>query len=234
MLPGPAAAREHLHLVGDAGPGRVDQLQHRDLVAQRVLLHAQDLLDRPAPHEPAFTVESLAITATGRPATVPSPVTTPSAGRSPASALASSPSSTNSSASSRAAGPTAPARTACPAPGPWCGSARPRRPWPAWPAPATPAPAAPPLVRSRPDPTGRPATPAVLAEDVLHHEPRRLGAVDAAGRGDRDRGAGPGAPIQRMRVGPVPHQLNHFSWSSVCRPRCRCSWPRAGRPPWSR
>ena len=43
-----------------------------------------------APHEPAFTVESLAITHTGRPSTVPTPVTTPSAGRSPASALASS------------------------------------------------------------------------------------------------------------------------------------------------
>ena len=26
---------------------------------------------------------------------------------------------------------------------------------------------------------------------------------------------GPGSPIQRMRVGPSPHQLNHFSLSSV-------------------
>ena len=43
-----------------------------------------------APHEPAFTVGSLAITHTGRPSIRPTPVTTPSAGRSPASALASS------------------------------------------------------------------------------------------------------------------------------------------------
>ena len=37
-----------------------------------------------APHDPAFTVESLAMIATGRPCTRPMPVTTPSAGRSPA------------------------------------------------------------------------------------------------------------------------------------------------------
>src|SRR5262252_1466143 len=51
-----------------------------------------------APHEPAFTVESLAMMATGRPCTRPMPVTTPSAGRSPpgAVALASRPSSTKS------------------------------------------------------------------------------------------------------------------------------------------
>ena len=48
-----------------------------------------------APHEPALTVESLATTHTGRPPTVPTPVTTPSAGRSPATALASSALSTN-------------------------------------------------------------------------------------------------------------------------------------------
>ena len=35
-----------------------------------------------APHEPAFTVESLAMIATGRPWTRPMPVTTPSAGSS--------------------------------------------------------------------------------------------------------------------------------------------------------
>ena len=40
-------------------------------------------------------VESFAITATTRPETVPVPVTTPSAGRSPALAFASKPSSTN-------------------------------------------------------------------------------------------------------------------------------------------
>ena len=26
---------------------------------------------------------------------------------------------------------------------------------------------------------------------------------------------GPGSPIQRIRVGPLPHQLNHFGLSSV-------------------
>src|SRR5215470_7936919 len=48
-----------------------------------------------APHEPALTVESLAIRHTGRPAISAAPVTTPSAGRPSASALAYSPSSTN-------------------------------------------------------------------------------------------------------------------------------------------
>src|SRR5215467_16140380 len=54
-----------------------------------------------APHEPAFTVESLAMTATGRPCTRPMPVTTPSAGRSPAWLLARRPSSTKSAPSSK-------------------------------------------------------------------------------------------------------------------------------------
>src|SRR5690606_6600173 len=48
-----------------------------------------------APHDPALTVGSLAITHTGRPSTVPTPVTTPSARRSSATALARRPSSTN-------------------------------------------------------------------------------------------------------------------------------------------
>jgi hypothetical protein len=52
-----------------------------------------------APQEPALTVESLAMSATGRPPIVAVPVTTPSAGRSPASALAYAPSSTNDPAS---------------------------------------------------------------------------------------------------------------------------------------
>jgi hypothetical protein len=52
-----------------------------------------------APHDPAFTVGSLAITHTARPSTRPTPVITPSAGRSVATALASSPSSTNDSLS---------------------------------------------------------------------------------------------------------------------------------------
>ena len=56
-----------------------------------------------APHEPAFTVGSLAITHTGRPSTRPTPVTTPSAGRSPAMALASRASSTNEPSSSSSA-----------------------------------------------------------------------------------------------------------------------------------
>ena len=46
-----------------------------------------------APHEPALTVESLAISATGRPPIVAVPVITPSAGRVGSSALAYRPSS---------------------------------------------------------------------------------------------------------------------------------------------
>src|SRR5512138_202726 len=53
-----------------------------------------------APHDPAFTVGSLATTHTGRPSMRPTPVTTPSAGRSSARLLARSPSSTNEPASS--------------------------------------------------------------------------------------------------------------------------------------
>ena len=45
------------------------------------------------PQDPAFTVESLAITATTRPPTLPRPVITPSAGNSASSALAKAPSS---------------------------------------------------------------------------------------------------------------------------------------------
>src|SRR3954462_3301164 len=55
------------------------------------------------PHEPALTVGSLAITATGRPPIVPLPVTTPSAPRPSSCQLASRASSTNEpSSSSRA------------------------------------------------------------------------------------------------------------------------------------
>src|SRR5579859_1819656 len=54
-----------------------------------------------APQLPAFTVGSLAITATWRPSIVPSPVTTPAAGSSSASTLANRPSSTNEPASRR-------------------------------------------------------------------------------------------------------------------------------------
>ena len=47
--PGAAAAGEHLHLVGDPRPGRVDQVDHRHLQAQRPFLDAEDLLDRLRP-----------------------------------------------------------------------------------------------------------------------------------------------------------------------------------------
>src|SRR3712207_684633 len=56
-----------------------------------------------APHEPAFTVESLAMSATGRPSTVAVPVITPSAGRPSASTLAKVPSSTNDPSSTSSA-----------------------------------------------------------------------------------------------------------------------------------
>src|SRR3989440_3714601 len=56
-----------------------------------------------APQLPAFTVGSLAMTATWRPSIVPSPVTTPSAGRSSAITFANNPSSTNEPSSSRMA-----------------------------------------------------------------------------------------------------------------------------------
>ena len=52
-----------------------------------------------APHEPAFTVGSLATTTAGRPSTSPRPVTTPSAGNPSAVAFASTASSTNVSGS---------------------------------------------------------------------------------------------------------------------------------------
>ena len=55
------------------------------------------------PHEPALTVGSLAISATGRPAIVPMPVTTPSAPSPSASQLASSASSVKEPSSSRRA-----------------------------------------------------------------------------------------------------------------------------------
>src|SRR5690606_10457930 len=54
-----------------------------------------------APHEPALTVESFAITQTGRPRMVAIPVITPSAGRPSDNALAKRPSSTNDPGSTR-------------------------------------------------------------------------------------------------------------------------------------
>src|SRR4029079_2367670 len=53
------------------------------------------------PHDPAFTAGSFAISAIGRPPTVPIPVTTPSAPRPSFSQFASRPSSANESESSR-------------------------------------------------------------------------------------------------------------------------------------
>ncbi len=47
-----------------------------------------------APQDPALIVESLAMRHTGRPSIVAVPVTTPSAGRSPATTFANRPSST--------------------------------------------------------------------------------------------------------------------------------------------
>jgi hypothetical protein len=44
--PGVAPAGEHLHLLGDAGAGRVDEVDHRHAVRERGLLDAEDLLDR--------------------------------------------------------------------------------------------------------------------------------------------------------------------------------------------
>ncbi len=42
-------AREEVHLIGDPGPGRVDEPEDRQLVAQRHLGHPDDLLHRPGP-----------------------------------------------------------------------------------------------------------------------------------------------------------------------------------------
>ncbi len=47
--PGTATAREQLHLVGDPSPGRVHQPEHRQLLAQRRLGSADDLLHCPGP-----------------------------------------------------------------------------------------------------------------------------------------------------------------------------------------
>ena len=47
--PGPAAAGEHLHLVGDPRAGGVDEVDHRHLELQRPLLDPEDLLDRLRP-----------------------------------------------------------------------------------------------------------------------------------------------------------------------------------------
>ena len=69
-----------------------------------------------APHEPALTVGSLAMTHTGRPSMRPTPVTTPSAGRSPAAPSRWRAARPRRTSRRRAAARAGRARTACAAP----------------------------------------------------------------------------------------------------------------------
>ena len=102
--PRAAPAREQLDLVGDARARPSRRARTPAARARSAYSVSRTIFSTVrAPHEPAFTVGSFAITHTGRPSTVPTPVTTPSAGRSPASALASSASSTNEPSSSSSA-----------------------------------------------------------------------------------------------------------------------------------
>src|SRR6202050_1495612 len=48
-LPGTTAAGEHLHLIGDPGPGRVDQVHHRQSAGISLLDDPDDLLHGPGP-----------------------------------------------------------------------------------------------------------------------------------------------------------------------------------------
>src|SRR5690606_7718482 len=43
---GAAAAREHLHLIGNPGAGAVDQIDEGNPVTDRLFLNTQDFLDR--------------------------------------------------------------------------------------------------------------------------------------------------------------------------------------------
>ena len=80
-VPGAAPAGEQLHLVGQPGAGGVDEPHDRHLLGERGLRRPHHLLDGVhAPHDPAFTIGSLATTTAGIPWTLPRPVTTPSAG----------------------------------------------------------------------------------------------------------------------------------------------------------
>ena len=100
-----AAAGEQLDLIGDAGAGRVDEPERPAARARSAYSVSRTIFSTVrAPHEPAFTVGSLAITHTGRPSTVPTPVTTPSAGRSSAERVGEQrrPRRTSPSSSSRA------------------------------------------------------------------------------------------------------------------------------------
>ena len=68
------AAREELHLVGDAGAGGVDQVDDGQIVPASASSVSRTIFSTVrAPHEPAFTVGSLAMTQTGRPSTRPRP-----------------------------------------------------------------------------------------------------------------------------------------------------------------
>ena len=101
MRPAPRRPGNSCDLVGDAGPGRVDQPERPAARARSAYSVSRTIFSTVrAPHDPAFTVGSLAITHTGRPSMRPTPVTTPSAGRSAADALASSASSANEPGSS--------------------------------------------------------------------------------------------------------------------------------------
>ncbi len=93
--PRAAPPREHPDLLGDAGSGRVDEVDNRDPASSARSWMRRIFSTVFGPQEPALTVGSLAITATGRPSTVPTPVTTPSAPSPSCSQLARSPSSTN-------------------------------------------------------------------------------------------------------------------------------------------
>ena len=81
---GAPAAGEQLDLVGDAGPGRVDQPEDRQLVAQGVLGEAHDLLDRARAPRPGLHRRVVGHHAHRAAVDRPTPVTTPSAGRSSA------------------------------------------------------------------------------------------------------------------------------------------------------
>ena len=81
------------------------------------------------PHEPALTVGSFAMTATWRPATVPMPVTTPSAPKPSCSQFASSASSANESGSSSRAIRSRTGSLPCCADFSWWRSGPPARAW---------------------------------------------------------------------------------------------------------
>ena len=144
-------AREQLDLVGDAGAGRVDQPEHRQLVAQGVL-GERARSSRPCgppTNRPSRSGRWPSRTP-GGPSTRPTPVTTPSAGRSSAWRWpAGRPRRTS---RRRAAGRGGRARTACP-------GAR------AWPPPCARLPAGEPARRRRVELSGPVSGAAADGED---------------------------------------------------------------------